>query len=193
VEAGRYFKEHSMAKAVTFHSKYTEHEIIRRPRFQAPLPQGGWQTIGEPRISFNFHAAPSPDGGGLIGVCHVLPGRNKMVDGDGWLAAGMEQVERDDVEALRAHNAFGQDFWEAPVPVTDLRREIRLAGVNLNEEGLVAIIAEEQRTAKRADLLEDAEGTLAAVRETLAQAQAQAEAEAAEAAKKPAAKAKATA
>lgn len=187
------------AKPVTFHSKYTEHEIIRRPRIQVPLPQGGWQTIGEPRISFNFHAAPAPDGGGLIGVCHVIPGRNRMVDGDGWLAAGMEQVERDDVDALRAHNAFGHDFWEAghapgtkyPRP-QDFRRDLMTAVGKLDEERLVAMIAEEQGSHARPDLLEDATAALGTVREELAQVQAAAEAAEAEKAK-PAAKAKATA
>lgn len=187
-----------MAKSVTFHSRYTEHEIIRRPRRQIPLPDGGgWQTVGEPRIAFAFHAAPAPDGQTLIGVCHVIPGRNRMVDGDGWLRADQEQKERDDVEALQAHNAFGRDFWLAghepgtlyPRP-QDFRRELMAAIGKLDEERLVAMIAEERGSHARPDLIEDATAALGTVREELAQAAAAAEAEAKA---KPAPKAKAAA
>jgi hypothetical protein len=173
-------------KTITFHSRYTEHEIIRRPRNQVPLPMGGgWQTVGEPRISYQFHAAPAPDGKSLIGVCHVQVGRNKMVDGDGWLAAGLEQKERDDVDALRAHEAFGRDFWEAghapgtlyPRP-QDFRRELMEAATGLHEERLVAMLVEERKSHARRELIEDAEAALENVRVALAQATAQAEAEA---------------
>ena len=176
-------------KPVTFHSRYTEYEIIRRPRIQTPLPMGGgWQTVGEPRISFEFHAAPSPDGTHLIGVCHVLPGRNKLVDGDGWLAAGMEQKERDDVEALRAHSAFGRDFWEAghepgtlyPRPV-DFRADLVSASVALDEEAILELIGAEEKSHVRRELLDEAKVALDQVRSARAQieaAQAEADAEA---------------
>lgn len=190
-----------MAKTVIFHSRYTEHELIRRPKDSEPTRTGGYRIV-QTRISYQFHAAPAPDGqGGLIGVCVVPVGKDRMVESnpEGWLAAGEDHdKERDAVDALRAHNAFGHDFWEAghapgtlyPRP-QDFRRELMASVGTLDEERLVAMLAEERGSHHRLDLIGDAEVALATVREQLTAAQAAAEAEAE--AKKPAPKAKATA
>lgn len=176
-----------MAKQIVFHSRYTEHEIIRRSRAQVPLPTGGWQTV-QTRIAYQFHPAPAPDGEGLIGVCAVPVGKDVMTEPnpDGWLAPGEDQEKkRDAVDALRAHHRFGQDFWEAghapgtkyPRP-QDFRKDAMTAAVALDEEALVEMIAKERGSHHRPELIGDAEVALGQVREALAAAQAQAEAQA---------------
>lgn len=181
-----------MAKtAVIFHSRFTEHELVRRPRDEEPLRGGGWRTT-QTRIAYQFHAAPAPDGlGGLIGVLEVQPGKDRMADHNGWLKDGQDETaERDAVAALRAHRQYGFDFWEAghapgtlyPRPV-DWRRDVMSAGVGLDEETLVRMIGEERGLHARPELMTFAEETLAVVRDNLAQIAATQEAEAAKAAK----------
>lgn len=184
-----------MAKReVVFHSKFTEHNLTRQPKDAEPLRTGGWR-ITERGVSYQFHAAPAPDGEYLIGVCVVKEGQDVLVDHSGWLNAEAEQgIERDAVQALRSHYAFGADFWEAPVLARDFRRSLRKAAAELDEETVLALIAEEQRTGKRRELLDDAEGTLEIFREErqrleadAAAAEASNEAEAAKQSEKPAA------
>lgn len=196
---------------VTFISSHPQLELLRVPHFEKPLPMGnGWMTAQQ-RVAYKFQPVPDRETGGLVGVLIVKEGSDKLVDSSGWLRDDQEEgIERDAVQALMAHRLFkcGEDdaqegpnrepsFWlqghepgtKYPQPA-EFRRTIRLAGVSLDEEKLVEMINEERRTHQRQDLLEDAEGTLEAVRQARAEIDAAAQAEAEKAAKaKPKAKA----
>ena len=185
-----------MAKTVTIISKFTRHNVVRQPHVEKPLPTGvGW-TTAVPPIRYQFEEAP--DGkGGLVGKLTLRAGQDKMVDGSGWLARDAEQgVERDAIEAFQAHREFGRDFWLEgfepgallPRP-QDFRKDLMRAVGNLDEEKVVAMLAEERRTHGRGDLVIEADTALETIREALAEVAAAQAAQEAEAAK-PAAKSK---
>lgn len=182
-----------MARTVTFHAKYTEHELTRRPKLEQPLLSGGFQTVQQP-LRYKFAPTKSPDGEFLIGELVVNVGQDKLVDHSTWLRPGEDQtVERDAADALRAHYNFGADFWEAPMPAVLFRKNLHRANTKLEEDTVLAMIAEEQRVANRRDLLDEANTVLEMIREMRAEMQAAAEAQEAEeqAKAKPAAKQKA--
>lgn len=197
-----------MPQTVTFHSRYANYEIVRVPRDDTPLGNNRW-IRSEPGQKFKFHAAPDPSQKppvdsndpterGLVGVCIATVGKNKMVDGNGWLAPDEEQgIERDEVEALMAHVKFAKakdgevgtgDFWvygyepEAKLPrPEDFRDNLQTAAVALDEEGILAMMAGERGSHARPDLLTEADRALAKVREERERmAAAKAEAEAAD-------------
>jgi hypothetical protein len=192
------------SQPVVFHSKFLRYELVRQPILQQPLATGGWQTV-QKGVRYKFEPAPSQPGargrgeeGEWVGVLTVMPGQDKLVDSDGWLAPGQEQgVERDVVEALMAHREFGQDFWLLghepgtlyPRP-EEFRRDMIKASVALDEDALLELVVAEEKSHARQDLLRDARVTLEQVRQARAELEA---AQAAAEAGKPAAKSKAAA
>lgn len=181
-----------MAQQVVFHSRFSNYELVRVCKDDRPLGNNRW--INETRgIKFKFTAAPDPAGrapvdaydqgagGGLIGVYTATVGQNRMVDGEGWLAADAERgIERDDVEALMAHYAFAKaqdgevgagDFWLAgyepeqklPRP-QDFRRDVIAAVAPLDEDKILAMLRDELASHARPELIETAETALAQVR-----------------------------
>lgn len=187
-----------MAKqTVTFHSNFTEHELVRVPRNETPTAGLAWvQTTNA--VKYKFQPAVD-ENGELVGRLDVIVGTDKLVDGSGWLRAGEEQgVERDAVAALRAHREFGpgRDFWQMATPMAMVRSRIRSAIANLREQELADLLAEERAEGKRAVLVSEIEDGLALVREQIANieaAKAQADEEPPAAAAKPKAKPKAPA
>jgi hypothetical protein len=180
-----------------FESKYANHCIVRRHKLESPLPTGGFHTTQQ-TLTYQFQAVPSnKTESGWVGVLRVKEGTDKLsTDPEAFLREGEEfGIERDAVQALMASRSFGEDFWLAghdpgtlyPRP-QDWGQDVRRASVALDEEKLLAMIAEERKTHNRGELISDAEDALALVREALAAMQAQAD-EAAKA--KPAAKQKA--
>jgi hypothetical protein len=177
-----------MATEVTFISKYTRHELLRQPRIEMMLPTGGTQTT-QKRVSYQFVPTLDGESGQLVGELKVKPGRDVLVDHEGWLREGLDDdTQRDVVEALKAHRAFGDEFWLMPVPAAKVRSEIRRASVLLDADGLTALLEHERANSNRADLILEAEDALRLIGEMQA-AQEQAAEEAATA--KPKAKAKA--
>lgn len=184
-------------KEVTFVSKYTRLELLRRAKREVPVPDGsgGWITQQE-RVAYQFVPSLDRESGKLVGELKVREGQDKLSsDHSRWLQPGEEfGVERDAVAALLAHHSFGQDFWLLghdpgtvyPRP-QDWRANIRKASVRLDEEALVDMIAEEKRSHGRGDLLAEAEDALREVRQARAELEAE---QAALDAAKPAAKAK---
>lgn len=195
---------------VTFHSRFSNYELVRVCKDDRPLGNNRWIN-DEKGIKFKFTAAPNPDrskspvdaydqnaGGALVGVYVATVGKNRLVDGNGWLAADEQQgIERDEVEALMAHYAFAKakdgevgtgDFWvygyepEAKLPrPEDFRDNLQTAAVALDEEGILAMMAGERGSHARPDLLTEADRALAKVREERERmAAAKAEAEAAD-------------
>lgn len=179
---------------VTFLSKYPKHEIVRFPRLERPTAMGQWVQENN-GVRYPFERGLDRETGRVIGILTVQVGQDKStMDHHGTLRAGEPVgVERDAVEFLRAHRAFvadpakgSGDFWEAghapgtlyPRPA-DMRKDIRLAMKDLDEDGLVEMIEREKATHVRADLLEEAQDALGMVRDVRAQiAAAQAEQEA---------------
>lgn len=182
-----------MAKAetVTFFSNFTQHQLVRQPRNDKPVPSGvGWisDTKG---VRYQFQPALD-EAGEMVGRLDVKVGQDVLQDTLGWLAPGQDdELKRDAPEALRAHREFGRDFWQMPVPAASIRARIRQASVALNEEALVALLDEERGSSKRADLISEAEDALALIREALSEMAAQQAAAEAEKAAKPSPKAKA--
>lgn len=175
---------------ITFFSNFTQHELVRQPRNDKPVPSGvGWIS-DTPGVRYRFEPAVNEDGR-LVGRLDVRTGQDVMQDTLGWLAAGEDSsVKRDAPEALKAHREFGRDFWLMPVPSTMVRKLIRQASVALSEEDLVALIAEERGASNRRELIAEAEDALNLVREAVATLQAQAVQAEQEEAAKPKAKAK---
>lgn len=167
-------------ETITFFSNYSEHVLTRRPHVEIPIPgvMAGWQDAQRP-LRIRFKPAVN-EKGEVIGRADAIVGKDVIVDHSGWLAAGQEQgVERDEVDALRAHKEFGRDIWEfGHEPGTlypraqDLRKLITRASVALDEDALVEIIEKEQRSHNRRDLISEAETALATVREAIAEMQA---------------------
>ena len=160
---------------VTFLSKFSQHELIRQPKLEAPTPTGLWVTAQQ-RVAYKFEPYRDPASGKLVGRVTVRPGQDKLdTDGNGWLAPGQDSgVMRDAVEALKAHREFGRDFWlEGHEPGTvyprpqDFRRDIRVATATLNEEMLAMMIEQERSTHGRGDLVAEAEDALDIVRKTV--------------------------
>lgn len=170
-----------MAKTapVTFFSNYTGYELVRQPRNDKPVPSGvGW--INEtPGTRYKFQPAVD-DSGMLIGRLDVLAGSDVLQDTMGWLAPGEDQeITRDAPTALRAHKQYGQEFWQAPVAASLVRRRIREAISEFDEDTLVAMIAEEKAsTVKRPELVAEIEDARRLIHDALVQARAHAEAEA---------------
>lgn len=170
-----------MAKTtVTFFSNATEHELVRQPRNDKPVPSGiGWinDTKG---VKYKFKPAID-ESGKLVGRLDVFVGQDKLQDHMGWLRPDEDDsVERDAPTALRAHREYGRDFWAMPVPMASFRSRIRVAIANLAADDLVALLAEEKAEHNRRELVTEAQDALDLVREQLANfeaARAAAEAE----------------
>lgn len=181
-----------MAQTVTFISKFTQHQLVRQPAVDKPLPSGtGWirETDG---VRYQFLPGLDDETGMLVGRLDVRVGQDKMQDRSGWLHPDADpQATRDAAEALRAHREFKQDFWELSTPAKVVRAEIRKALANLDDEALAALVETERSCNNRADLIAEAQDARALVAEQIASLQARADAEAAEQeAAKPKAKAK---
>ncbi len=91
------------------------------------------------------------------GVLRVRPGQDKMIDHDGWLHRDAEQdIERDAVDALRAHRRFNKEFWEVgkepgrPQPYEEEVLEwLGEAVADLNVERLEQLLVGERETHNR--------------------------------------------
>lgn len=102
------------------------------------------------------------------GVLRVKPGKDRLVDHDGWLAADAEQdVERDIVEALRAHRLFNRDFHEVGkepgrlVPYEeDFLGDLHSAVAELDVDAIEALIAAEKDGHNRPLLVKSAQKAL---------------------------------
>jgi hypothetical protein len=163
-----------MATTVTFFSNFTEHELVRQPRNDKPLPSGtGWINDFK-GVKYKFKPAVD-ESGQLVGRLDVHAGQDVLVDTMGWLAPGIDSVERDAPSALRAHRAFKRDFWEMPTPAANVRGQIRKFSVALDHDGLAALISTEQATFNRADLIAEAKDALELVKQTQAELTATAE------------------
>jgi len=178
-------------REVTFVSKYTRHKVLRRPPIDKPLGSGGW-VPEQSRVRYDFEPGLDSASGKLVGRKTLTVGQDKLdTDHSGTLAPGQEfGVERDAVEFMMAHRAFGKDFWLEGFPPgvilprpQEWRATVRKASVSLDEEALVRMVTEERRTHGRPDLISEAEDALALVREALAEVAAAQEAEAAKAPK----------
>jgi hypothetical protein len=186
-----------MATEFVFISNYTAHRLVRRPKHEIPTVTGAWITRQD-GVSYQFEPWLDRDSGKLVGILRVKAGQDKLdTDAGGWLKPGEEYgIERDAPTALMAHRAFQEDFWlhgfppgtKLPRP-QEWRADIRQASVDLNEELLVKMIADERRTHGREDLISEAQDALDLIRGALAAAQERAEAEAAPPKAKAAAKA----
>lgn len=169
-----------MAVTVTFFSKYTEHQLVRKPKVDKPLQDGvGWMTTAQ-GVRYQFSPAVDEDADGLIGRLDVKIGQDKLQDSQGWLAPGEDPEKvRDVVEALRAHRNFGvgRDFWQASIPAKVVRARIRQALANLDDEAVQALMAEERAVNARQELLDEMQDTLDLIADQMAAARARAEAE----------------
>jgi hypothetical protein len=160
------------AKEHTFVSKYTQHEILRRPKMEVPLASGGW-IPSQQRVSYPFKPSLDRESGRLVGQLTVREGQDVLdTDHSGTLAPDKEiGIKRDAVQFLMDHRAYGEDFWLLghdpgtlyPRPV-DWRADVRKASVTLDEEALVGMIEKERRTHGRGDLIAEAQDALDLVR-----------------------------
>jgi hypothetical protein len=100
------------AKEHTFVSKYTQHEILRRPKMEVPLASGGW-IPSQQRVSYPFKPSLDRESGRLVGQLTVREGQDVLdTDHSGTLAPDKEiGIKRDAVQFLLDHRAYGEDFW----------------------------------------------------------------------------------
>lgn len=163
-------------QTVTFFSNATQHELVRRPKNDKPIPSGtGWIT-DDPGLKYKFQPAID-ESGRMVGRLDVAVGQDVQTDTNRWLAPGLESVERDAPSAIRAHKSFKRDFWEMPTPAANLRAQIRKFSVALDSDGLEGLIGQEQATFNRADLIAEAQDALELVQQTQAELRAAADAE----------------
>jgi hypothetical protein len=170
------------AKEHTFVSKYTQHEILRRPKMEVPLASGGW-IPSQQRVSYPFKPSLDRESGRLVGQLTVREGQDVLdTDHSGTLAPDKEiGIKRDAVQFLLDHRAYGEDFWLLghdpgtlyPRPV-DWREDVNRASIFGDEEALVGMIEKERRTHGRGDLIAEAGAALKLLREAIAYADAQA-------------------
>lgn len=165
-----------------FYSKHADLCLTRRPQIDQPLPTGGFHTAQE-SVRYRFKN----------GVLRVRVGDDKLVDHRGWLKRNAEQgVERDAVEALKAHHDYGHRFHlegeepGRPQPLErDFLKALTKAATKLDVAQIESMLEQEKATHKRMDLVLAAESALEGAREELESlAKAQAEAERAQGAKK---------
>jgi hypothetical protein len=87
---------------VVFFSRYTNMKLVRQNAVEEVLV-GGIRRQVNPGKRYRFEQ----------GTLRVRVGKDVMVDHDGWLARDAEEgIERDVVDALRAHRRYNKDFWE---------------------------------------------------------------------------------
>ena len=163
-------------QTVEFRSKYSEHVLTRVPRVEAPnaLGQRVVHQVGE-RIKFS----PVPDGrGGLEGRYVARVGRNVHEDSIDWLKDSEDtSIERDEVDALKAHREFGGEIWVAgwspaetrqlPRP-QDFRKDVTRAAVALDADEVQRLLDQELGTHGRGDLVQFATDALETIQETQA-------------------------
>lgn len=94
--------ENARPNEVLFISRYTNHKMTRVPAIDETLIGGQRRIVQQPkRIRF------------IDNVYRARIGKDVLVDHDGWLHRDAEQgVERDEVDALRAHRNYNKLFWE---------------------------------------------------------------------------------
>lgn len=94
--------ENTLPGEVVFLARYDNLVLVRQNAIDEVLV-GGARRIVNPGKRYRFEQ----------GVLRAKVGRAVMVDHDGWLARGAEEnIERDEVDALRSHRRFNKDFWE---------------------------------------------------------------------------------
>lgn len=161
-------------RTVTFVSKFSEHSLTRRPHIEIPVPDGtGGYVTRQPAERFLFK--PGLEDGRIVGIYTAKVGANKHRDHSGWLAHGEDQeLERDEVDALRASKEFGRDIWEqgwAPGTMTprpqDFRAALQLALVSLDVDAIDTMLSTEQQTHGRVDLVSEARMALTTVQSAL--------------------------
>jgi hypothetical protein len=163
-------------QTVEFRSRFSQHTLTRVPRVEGPnaMGQRTVHRVGE-RIQF----APAPDGkGGLEGRYVARVGRNTHEDSIDWLKDTEDpEIQRDEVDALKAHREFGSDFWVAgwsPVDTRqlprpqDFRKDVTRAAVALDADAVQVLLDEELATHGRGDLVQFARDTLETIQETQA-------------------------
>ena len=129
-----------------FYSRYTNLKLVRQPTIDETLV-GGARRVLNPGTRYRFEQ----------GVLRVRAGRDKMIDRDGWLAPGQEEgIERDAVEALRAHRRYNKDFWEAgrepgrPTPYEeDVLADMSKAAADLKDDVIERLLVGERETHNR--------------------------------------------
>lgn len=181
--------ENARPNEVVFLSRYTNLVLVRRP-VQEEVLVGGARRIVDNGKKYRFEQ----------GVLRVRPGKDVFVDHDGWLHQDAEQdVERDVVEALRAHRRFNKEFWEvgkepgrAKPYDEDVLEWMSAAVADLDVERLEQLLSDERNGHNRALLVRALSSALEKTRETRVKIEAAANDEAAAKAKsakaKPAAK-----
>lgn len=157
-------------QTVTFQSRFTELVLWRVPIVEIINAGTGLRTVTQKGIHYDFHKAP--DGaGGEIGELTLQVGQDRLEDGLDWLARNQESgVERDAVDAVRAHVWFGAQVWEKgwqpgtlePRPA-DFRRDLMTAVSVLDADKVNEMLEEELTTHARGDLVAEAETALASI------------------------------
>jgi DNA-binding transcriptional MerR regulator len=141
-----------------FYSRSRHLRLIRKPMVTEQLAGGGQRVIQE-GIVYDF----APDG-----FITVQGGADVREDVKGWLAPGSEfLLERDVVEALRAHRLYNSLFYEEgnepdlPLPrETDYLKAINRATLAVAPDVIKELIEQEENTHQRPVLLEVARDAL---------------------------------
>lgn len=167
-------------RTVTFVSRYSDLTLVRKPEVDEYVTGIGRKVL-QRALRYEFHQ----------NHLKVTAGRDVHQDSEGWLAPGEDpDEERDAVEALKAHRAYGRDFWLEghgpnvvyPRPV-DVRKELKAAIAALDEARVAEMLREEREGHNRAELVEECEDALEVIGTAVAAIEAHKAEAAAQAAK----------
>lgn len=148
---------------VVFLARYDNLVLVRQPAIEDVLA-GGARRIVQKGKRYRF----------AQGVLRAKVGRDVLVDHEGWLARDAEEnVERDQVDALRAHRRYNKDFWEvgkepgrAQPYEEDVLEWMSEAVADLDVERLEKVLAGEKETHNRPLLTRALTSALNKTRET---------------------------
>lgn len=172
---------------VVFYSKYTNYKLTRVNAIDETFA-GGARRILNPGKRMRF----------VDNVYRARVGKDVLEDHDGWLHRDAERgIERDEVDALRAHRSYNKLFWEVgkePGRLTpydeDVLEWMSAAVADLDVERLEQLLSDERNGHNRALLVRALGAALEKTRETVVRIEAQANDEAAKKAEAKPAKAK---
>jgi len=168
-----------MSDTVEFRSRFARLRLTRQPEVHGFTPTGA-RTVTQKPIEYQFEEAADGNGGveGKLVITATRAKNETLEDGIDWLRDGEETgVPRDAIEALKAHQDFGSDFWLKgfspaetrllPRPV-DFRKDVVRASAALDIAAIEALLQQELDTHGRGDLVTFAQDALETVRETAA-------------------------